>query len=90
MYWVHLIGKNPQTGHDVDEFNCAIALLPILLIENARNVSGTQAAIEDFRNKSVEFQDSFIGAINANKQLKESKEPLKLSETEVIDAEVKD
>jgi hypothetical protein len=36
-----LIGKNPQTGADSQDWNCAITFLPILLVENAamtRNV----------------------------------------------------
>ena len=89
-FWVHLIGKNPQTGQDVDEFNCSIAWLPTLLIENAKNVAHNQAAIEDFRNRSVEFQDNFMGAINASRQLKEVEGPKKLKEIETVDAEIKE
>lgn len=73
MFWCHLIGTNPQTGSPLDEFNCAISWLPLLLIENANTVRHTQAAIEDFRNKSSIFQDMFMGAVNQAKQLQEDK-----------------
>ena len=93
MFFTHLIGKNPQTGQDIDEFNCAIALLPILLIENARNVVGAQAAVESFRNKSTEFQDNLIATFSAIKQLqapvkKERKQIKKV--VDAIDVEVKE
>ena len=37
-FYTHLIGLNPQTGAQEDKWGCAIAYLPILLVENA-NVS---------------------------------------------------
>lgn len=68
MMWTHLIGKNPQTNQDVDEFGCSLAMLPILLIENAGSVRRVQGSIESFRNETVKIQDKFISEINtANK-----------------------
>lgn len=38
-FFIHLLGNDPQNpGATIDKFDCAIAFLPILLIENA-NVS---------------------------------------------------
>lgn len=34
-WYTHLVGMNPQTGQPIDEYGCAIASLPILLVENA-------------------------------------------------------
>lgn len=47
-------GTHPQTGEEVDKVECAISLLPMLLIENSQKQHQTAAAIEDFRNKTVE------------------------------------
>ena len=53
--WYTLIqGKNPQNGQDVNEWACAIAFLPMLLIENAQQIRGVQAATESFRNEVTE------------------------------------
>lgn len=35
-WYSHVIGQHPQTGEPIDTEACAVALLPMLLIENAR------------------------------------------------------
>lgn len=52
--WVRVIGADPQTGEHTDVWNCSIALLPTLLIENAQQSRQTGAAVESFRNAMVE------------------------------------
>ncbi len=52
-WYLQVHGKNPQTGREVSEWQCAISLVPILLIENSKNQVQTSAAIESFRNESV-------------------------------------
>lgn len=49
--FVHLTGTNPQTGQPVDEFDCSLAWLPVLLIEGAKETRQAAAAIESFRNE---------------------------------------
>jgi hypothetical protein len=51
--WIKVTGKNPQTGVDVDEWGCADAWMPILLIENSQAQRQTGAAVESFRNEMV-------------------------------------
>ncbi len=50
---------NTQTGETRTTKSCAMALLPGLLIENARVSRGTSAAVESFRNESVKSQGVF-------------------------------
>lgn len=52
-WYTQVRGVNPNTGHPVDEWQCVVNVLPILLMENSRNSLGTQAAVESFRNESV-------------------------------------
>ncbi|MCG3774757.1 MAG: hypothetical protein JW395_1582 [Nitrospira sp.] len=52
-FMVQLRGSNPNTGAEVDEWDCAIKWLPILLIENAKEVRQGAAATESFRNEMV-------------------------------------
>jgi hypothetical protein len=52
-WWTHVIGKNPQSEEMVDDWRCAIALLPMLLIENAQQTRQAGAAMESFRNEVV-------------------------------------
>ena len=51
--WVKLVGAHPQTGAPVDEWACADAWEPILLVELAQKINGLQAATESFRNEVV-------------------------------------
>ena len=48
--WIKLIGKNPQTGADFDDWNCSMVFLPILMIEIAQKERQTGAAVESLRN----------------------------------------
>lgn len=46
-------GHNPNTGAEVDEWGCAIAWMPMLMIENSQQQRQTGAAVESFRNEMV-------------------------------------
>jgi hypothetical protein len=52
-WYQQIRGINPNTGEPVDEWQCAINLLPLLLIENSKQQRSTAAAVESFRNESV-------------------------------------
>jgi hypothetical protein len=60
-WFIQMTGTNPQTGEQVDEWGCSVALLPMLMIENARESSQTGAAVESFRNVMVEQQKELLG-----------------------------
>lgn len=49
-FWVHVLGKHPQTNKDLDHYDCSITWLPVLLIENAKLQRETGAAVETLRN----------------------------------------
>lgn len=42
----------------MDQWQCAINLLPVLLIENGRQQHSTASAIESFRNETVNRTDT--------------------------------
>lgn len=52
-WFIKLAGKNANTGKEVDEFGCAVAWLPVMLVENAMQSRQTGAAVESFRNEMV-------------------------------------
>lgn len=52
-WWTRVVGKNPQSEEMIDDWRCAIALLPMLLVENAQMSRHTTAAVESFRNNMV-------------------------------------
>jgi hypothetical protein len=52
-WFIELAGRNPNTGQEVNERGCAMAWVPILLIENSQQQKSTAAAVESFRNEVV-------------------------------------
>jgi hypothetical protein len=76
MWFIHIRGTNPQTGQEIDEPDCAVKWLPVLMIDTTRAVRGTQAATESMRNEIVDRMDrpmpnvgqlDLIDAINSPK-----------------------
>lgn len=57
-WFVKLAGQNPTTGEQIDEQGCAMSWVPVLLVENARTMRGTSAAVESFRNEMVSANQS--------------------------------
>lgn len=52
-WYIQVMGKNPQTGHDLNQWGCAIEWLPVLLIENAQVERQTAASVDAFKNEMV-------------------------------------
>ena len=57
-WYTTLAGTNPNTGDKVDEKGCAIAWLPMLMIENSMQQRSTSAAVESFRNETMQANQS--------------------------------
>lgn len=52
-WFTNVRGVNPQTGQEVDEWNCAMTWMPLLMIDNTLRTNQTGSAIESFRNEMV-------------------------------------
>lgn len=59
MMYTHLTMVNPQTAVAQDQWGCAVQWLPVLLVENAKQGRGVQAAVESTRNEITKRQDTF-------------------------------
>lgn len=59
-FWVNVIGKDPQTGQEINNGDCAMAWTPVLLIENSKVNRETGAAVESFRNEMVKANHTNI------------------------------
>jgi hypothetical protein len=57
-WFMKVRGSNPNTGEEIDDYGCAIAWMPILLIENSQQQRHTGAAVESFRNEVVRFNET--------------------------------
>ena len=61
------MGQHPQTGEMLDKWDCAIGLLPMLLIENSQMQHGTRAAVESFRNEMVAANAATVMAMTTHR-----------------------
>lgn len=52
-WFTQLRGTNPNSGQEVDEWGCAVAWMPMLMVENSQQQRQTGAAVESFRNETV-------------------------------------
>lgn len=57
-FWINVQGQNPNTGETVNHFDCAIAWMPVLMIENSQQQRQTGAAVESFRNEMVKANET--------------------------------
>lgn len=57
-FWVTVIGKDPQTGQEINNGDCAMAWTPVLMIENSKVNRETGAAVESFRNEMVKANET--------------------------------
>ena len=62
-FWIHVQGQNPQTGETISNGDCAMAWMPVLLIENSKVNRETGAAVESMRNESVTASQQVTGAL---------------------------
>ena len=69
-WFVKVEGYDINSGKRVDEWNCTVALIPMLMIENSGMQRQTGDAVESFRNEMVKAteasQQLFIAAASGN------------------------
>jgi hypothetical protein len=56
--WIQILGRNPQTGEDMNRYGCSDSFMPLLMIENSQMQRQTGAAVESFRNEMVRMNDN--------------------------------
>ncbi len=59
--WIQIQGHNPNTGEEMNEWKCADAWMPLLLVENSQMQRQTGAAVESFRNEMVKQNNQLLG-----------------------------
>tara|TARA_R100000329_G_scaffold34176_1_gene31813 strand:- start:269 stop:559 length:291 start_codon:yes stop_codon:yes gene_type:complete len=73
-WFIQVRGRHPQTGEEIDEYGCAMAMMPMLMIENSRQTSQAGSAIESFRNEMVKqnmtTMSALVEGMNKQKKLK--------------------
>ncbi len=52
-WYIKIMGRDPNTGKEIDNWGCAIAWMPALMINTANEARQGAAATESFRNEMV-------------------------------------
>ncbi|MBF0121173.1 MAG: hypothetical protein HQK79_20260 [Desulfobacterales bacterium] len=60
-----LMGKNPQTGKDVNEYECVFVWLPLLLVENSQQQRLTAKAVDSFNNDMTKQNMQGFNIVNS-------------------------
>lgn len=57
MLYTKVQGYDMNSGKQIEDWNCALTWLPVLLIENSGQQRQTGAAVESFRNEMVKSNE---------------------------------
>jgi hypothetical protein len=58
-WYCKLVGNDPSTGKDVDEWGCSMSFMPMLMVEMSGTNRGQTEALESMRNETVKGQEEF-------------------------------
>lgn len=61
QFFTNLVGTHPNTGEQVNEWGCAIAWLPVLLVENASKIRQATASIDKTATEVSKQHASLLG-----------------------------
>lgn len=84
-WYVHLKGKDPQSEEVLDKWDCSIAWLPILSVENSQTNRGQTQALESFRNEFVQAQAEFNLIFLSATKVAERKQLVEIEKEKIID-----
>lgn len=69
-WFIQIRGKDAQTGEEKDEYGCAVAYLPFMMIENSMQTRQAGASIESFRNEMVKSNNETLKILMTNEIMK--------------------
>jgi hypothetical protein len=58
-WYTKVMGKDPQSTEDIENWACAISWMPTMMVEMSQTNRGQTAALESFRNETVKGQAEF-------------------------------
>ena len=64
-WFTKLVGKNPQGEKEVEEWGCAVTMLPLLMVAQTNAARHTAGAVESFRNIVSTQQDELLSLAQA-------------------------
>lgn len=62
-WWTHVAGKDPQSEKVIDHYDCAMAWVPVVILEASQMTRHMTATTQEFRNETNENMKGFAGAM---------------------------
>lgn len=59
-WYVQVKGQHPQSDEMIDNWGCAMAWMPVLMINTAKEVHQSASAMESFRNNVVTIGKAIV------------------------------
>jgi len=61
--YVKIQGMNPQTGKDVDIWDCVIKITPLILIDHTKHLENLRACNEQTRNEVIKLNSNLVNTM---------------------------
>ena len=68
-WYTKMVGLDPNTGKEVDDWACSMSWMPMLQVEMSRTNRGQTKALESFRNETVKGQQEFNKIVKKRNKL---------------------
>lgn len=62
ILFVNVQGKHPQTGKDIDMWDCSFKIQNLLLMEHGRQLEGLRIVSEETRNQTIKTAENLLKA----------------------------
>jgi hypothetical protein len=68
-WYTKMVGLDPNTGKEIDDWACAMSWMPMLQVEMSNTNRGQTQALESFRNETVKGQKEFNKIVKKRNEL---------------------
>jgi hypothetical protein len=68
-WYTKMVGLDPNTGKEVDDWACSMAWMPMLQVEMSKTNRGQTEALESLRNETVKGQAEFNDIVSKKSKL---------------------
>lgn len=68
-WYTKMVGLDPNTGKEVDDWACSMAWMPMLQVEMSKTNRGQTKALESLRNETVKGQAEFNSLVKQSNNI---------------------
>jgi hypothetical protein len=68
-WYTKMVGLDPNTGKEVDDWACSMSWMPMLQVEMSKTNRGQTEALESLRNETVKGQAEFNSLVKQSNNI---------------------